>query len=237
MPPDEERFCIRCRHCLAVCPAAAVSVCGQKPDSARTPSPLPDPDRMENLIRQRRSIRWYRPEPVEREILDRLKDSLRWAPTGCNDHRLFFRVMESPEEMDPIRERTADFLKLLIRTGVMRLVYPNYKRYLSDLQEGRDVIYRSAPHMIVAASPRNAPCRDADPWIALTQFDLLAQTFGIGTCWCGFAYYAFRFHRGLRAMLDLPSGYRVGAVLLFGRPDVRYSRIPEPDGVRFPGCR
>ena len=234
MAPEDEPFCIRCRHCFAVCPAGAVSLFGQRPENARHPSALPEPERMEALIRQRRSIRMYRPEPLEREILDRLADSHRWSPTGCNDHRLFFRLVDSPAEMAVFRERTADFLKFLMRTGVMRLVYPKYKRYLSELTEGSDVIFRSAPHMIVAASPRSAPCRTADPWIALTQFDLLAQSFGVGTCWCGFACYVFRFHRGLRSMLGLPSGYRVGAVLLFGRPAVTYPRVPEPDEVLFP---
>jgi len=125
-------------------------------------------------------------------------------------------VVEDKAEMEFFRAETSRILQLLIRSGIMRLVYPNYKRYLQEIMNGKDVVFRNAPHLIAAATPANAPCKEADPWIALSYFDLFAQTFGVGTCWCGFGGYAFRWNSRLRKRLDLPRGYKVGAVLLFG---------------------
>ena len=76
---------------------------------------------------------------------------------------------------------------------------------------------------------KNAPCKEADPWIALSYFDLLAQTFGVGTCWCGFGVYAFRLIGKMRKALNLPPGYKIGAVLLFGKPAVNYPRATRPE--------
>ena len=110
----------------------------------------------------------------------------------------------------------------------MKLVYPNYKRYLQEIMNGKDVVFRNAPHMIVAATPKNAPCKEADPWIALSYFDLLAQSCGVGTCWCGFGVHAFRWNARLRRRLELPRGYKIGSVLLFGKPAVAYPRATRP---------
>ena len=83
--------------------------------------------------------------------------------------------------------------------------------------------------MIVAAVSEKAPCAEVDPWIAMSYFDLLAQSFGLGTCWCGFAYSAFKYNRKLRKKLGFPKGFRIAAVLLFGKPDVKYFRATKPE--------
>ena len=233
--PELERFCLNCQHCLAVCPRGAVTCHGVTPEQCPAPGPLPEPEPMFDLLRQRRSIRQFKDENLPPEVLGKLKDSLAWSPTGCNDHRLFFTVIEDKAEMAFFRTEMSRMLKLLIRSGIMRLVYPNYKRYLQEILNGKDVVFRNAPHMIVAATPKNAPCREADPWIALSYFDLFAQTFGVGTCWCGFGVHAFRWNARLRKRLQLPRGYKVGAVLLFGPPAVSYPRATKPEPVGFRG--
>jgi nitroreductase len=227
--PEDERFCLNCQHCLAVCPESAVLCNDVAPEQCAEIGELPEPSRMFNLLRQRRSIRQYKNENVNSETLDKLKASLAWTPTGCNDHRLFFAVIEDKAEMEFFRSEMSRFLKLLIKTGIMRLIYPNFKRYLKEIMDGKDVVFRNAPHMIVAATPKKAPCAEADPWITLSYFDLYAQTFNIGTCWCGFAVHAFKWNRKLRNRLNLPSGYKIGAVMLFGEPDISYARATNPE--------
>jgi len=123
----------------------------------------------------------------------------------------------------------AKITQFLIKSGIMRIVYPGYKRFEAALLGGKDFVFRGAPHMIVVATPKNAPCGKFDCSIALTQFDLYAQSLGVATCWCGFAYYAFTLNRGMRNLLQLPKGYRVGAVMLFGPPAVTYPRATDPE--------
>ena len=64
--PARAHHCIRCQHCLAVCPTGALSILGLNPDqSLPLPESLPAADQVAALIRGRRSIRQFRPEPLD----------------------------------------------------------------------------------------------------------------------------------------------------------------------------
>ncbi len=223
-----EDCCLHCQHCLAVCPSGAVSCDGRKDSDCVPAGPLPGGAEMRNLLRQRRSIRFFRNENVSPEILSKLKESLHWSPTGCNDHRLFFSVVEDREAMDWFRGEAAKRLKILWKTGILRVIYPKSRNHVREILDGKDLIFRDAPHLIVASTPWNAPCAESDPLIALSYFDLYAQSLGLGTCWCGFAWHLFRWSGKMRKRLGLPPGYRPGAVLLFGMPDISYPRATAP---------
>ena len=226
--PQDERFCLNCQHCLAVCPHGAVTCndvgfadtfeVGQIPDGAAELA----------LIRQRRSVRQWGKDPIPEDVWDRLLDSLAWMPTGCNDHRLHFTVVRDAGKMEWFRSEMSKTAKRVVRTGILRLLYPGFRRYMDEIMRGDDVVFRNAPCMIVASTPKNAPCREADPWIALSYFDLLAQANGLGTCWGGFAVHAFKLSRGFRRALKIPKGHSVGAVLLFGPPAFEYPRVTHP---------
>lgn len=228
LPAALENFCINCQHCLAICPTGAVECNQVKASSCAEAGKLPDPSAMMNLLRMRRSVRRYKNENVPAEIMEQLKAALAWTPTGCNDHRLAFRIIEEHSQMEFFRQETFSMLRKLIRWGILTLFYPRLKHYLKKILSGEDVIYRNAPHMIVALTPKDAPCKEADPWIALSYFDLLAQSFKLGTCWCGFAVYAIKFNRKLQKHLAIPKGYKVSSVLLFGPPAVTYARATNP---------
>ncbi len=226
--PEDERFCLNCQHCLAICPVAAIECNGVTPENCRPIGPLPSADDMSNLICQRRSIRQFKDLEISPETMQSLLNFLAWTPTGCNVHNLSFTVVQHKDEMEFFRSKMSSALKFLIKSGIMRLVYPNFWRYMDEIMNGADVIFRNAPHMIVAASPNNAPCKEADPWIALSYFDLLAQSFNLGTCWSGFAVHAFKWLPSLRKRLGIPRGYTVRAALLFGYPSVEYKRQTSP---------
>ena len=228
-----EKSCLNCQHCLAVCPTGALKCNGVEAEQCEPIKPLPKPEDMQSLLRQRRSIRKYKNESLPPEILEELKKSLAWSPTGCNAHSLIFRVVETKEEMSFYREETNRMILKLVKTGIMKWIYPAINRFLESIKNGEDVIYRKAPHMIVAAVPEKAPCAEADPWIALSYFDLLLQSYGLGSCWCGFAVHAFKWNRTLKKKLGFPKGYKIAAVLLFGKPDVKYYRATQPENFEI----
>lgn len=222
-----ENICINCQHCLAICPHGALSINGISPADCAPLSTPPAPETMLNLIRQRRSIRHFLPQALPPEVMDKLIDSLNWTPTGCNARGLQFFVA-GPDGVAACREVTNKWLKRLIKSGIMGIFLPRYKRFFSAIMDGDDVIYRNAPHLIVVTVSKKSPCKHADPFIALTQFDLMAQTLGVGTCWCGFAEYAFKLIPALRRIAGVPKGHKIGAAMLFGTPAVNYQRSTAP---------
>ena len=48
-----------------------------------------------------------------------------------------------------------------------------------------DIIFRGAPHLLVASAPQDSPSPAQDTLIALTTFQLMAHARGIGTVWNG----------------------------------------------------
>ena len=78
----DERLCMHCHHCLALCPTGAISVDGHNPDaSRRILNAWPQPEQLENLIKGRRSVRQYRPENVDPALLQQALDAaLEAAP-------------------------------------------------------------------------------------------------------------------------------------------------------------
>jgi len=53
---------------------------------------------VERLIRGRKSIRQFKPEPIPMELVRRVLEAGLWAPQGCNVGATRFLVLTSPEE-------------------------------------------------------------------------------------------------------------------------------------------
>ena len=77
---------INCGHCVAICPSGAMSHVTMRPEEC--PPVRSDwsfgPEQVEHFLRSRRSIRAYKKKPVGKEILNRLINIARFAPSGHN---------------------------------------------------------------------------------------------------------------------------------------------------------
>ena len=107
-------------------------------------------------IRARRSVRSYRPDPVPDEVLTKLLESARMAPSAGNFQPWRFIVVRSQRK----RERIAG--------GGM------WARFVSK-----------APVVIVACGDTRSKFYVHDTCIALENLVLTATSEGLGTCWIG----------------------------------------------------
>lgn len=228
-----EDRCIKCQHCLAVCPVGALSILDKKPENSEKILPQYSSEELLNLIKSRRSIRHFKSENVSPETIAKLKDMLNWVPTGCNNHGLHFSFIENFNVMNDFRNYTNKKLIKVMEKAPTCGIAKKFARYKKALIEGNDVIFRGAPHMIAVSAPLNAPCVNVDPIIALSYFELYAQSLGVGTLWCGFAQACLQVFPELCRELNIPDGYKASYVMLFGLPDVKYARAtqPEPFGM------
>ena len=226
---DGESRCFKCQHCLAVCPVGAVSIMGVSPENSEEKRQVPEASELLNLIKCRRSFRSYRNENVDRDVLEKLKSMLAYAPTGVNAHELFFGFIDDVEVMAEFRK---DFLGRLLE--LVESDAPGvecFSRYRNRLINGEDVVFRGAPHMVLACTPRNAPCADVDPIIALSYFELYAQSLGLGTLWCGLFKWAFGLMPEFLDRFGLPEGYVPAHAMMFGPTGLRYVRSTQPPPV------
>ena len=227
---DDEQYCMKCQHCLAICPVGAISVCGKKPeDSDICDENLPSDEQILNLIQHRKSIRSYKHENLDKATLQKLKDMLKYSPTGCNNHKLHVALIDDVEIMDKFRNRTNNTIKKAFLSNKWIPVTKKFEKFRQQFIDGKDIIFRNAPHMIVVSVPVNAPCAPVDPIILLSYFELYAQSLGVGTLWCGFAEIALKLMPDLCQYLEIPDGYKVGYVMLFGKTDLKYQRATQPE--------
>ena len=232
---DGEERCFKCQHCLAVCPAGALSIMGLDPADSEERGRGPAPSDLLNLIKCRRSCRSYRRDSVDKEKLDSLKSMLAWVPTGVNDHRLFFSFIDDAAVMEDFRREFLGKLLKLIESEAPGS--EKFARYRNRLLAGEDVIFRSAPHLVLACTPADAPCADVDPVIALSYFELYAQSLGLGTLWCGLFIWSLRAMPEFLKRLGVPEGYVPGYAMMFGNTGLNYPRATQPPPVGIHSVR
>lgn len=225
--------CMRCQHCLAVCPTGAVTFDGR---SAGGSVPLeglelPGLDAVENWMRTRRSMRHFAAEDVDRATLERILKALGNSPTGCNARALTFTCFPTRSAIEGFKhgfirtlERHRDGTHLLPRW----LAAPAIK-----LRNGTDdMFFRGASGLLIVSSDETAPgvtTPREDVTIACSNFEFLANAAGIATCWFGFLKII---QETVPEILEATIGLRRTSpfyAILFGRPDVRYKRGVQRD--------
>lgn len=236
--PDGQLRCIRCQHCFAICPTGALSFDGRDPAQAPAAGPLPEADAVLRLMQNRRSCRGYKQAALDPGTLRQLLAVLSWTPTGVNDHRLHFAVIDSLEAMNAMRDHVYAMYKRQVRTKSLAPAVERFAGFYDAVEDGADILFRHAPHLIVASTPEDAPCAAIDPVIALSYFELYAASLGVGTTWCGLGHAALK-HIAPEMLdkLGVPDRYLPGYMMLFGPPAVEYARgtLPEPAQITLTG--
>ncbi len=224
----EER-CIKCQHCLAICPTGALNIWNKDPENSESTDFNVNAEELLKLIKSRRSYRKYRQENLDEERMNKLKDMLNWVPTGVNNHRLHFSFIDDMEVMNDFRQKVNTKLVKLLNKTPFKGIKKKFSRYIKAILAGEDVIFRNAPHMIVVATPLDAPCKDIDPVIALSYFELYAQSMGVATLWCGLAEACLKLFPETSEYLEIPENYKAAYVMLFGLSDKKYHRTTQPE--------
>jgi Fe-S-cluster-containing hydrogenase component 2 len=220
--------CIKCQHCFAICPVGAISIFDKKSENSEQIY-AQNPDMLLNLIKSRRSDRNFKSENISQETMQKLKDMLSYVPTGCNYHKLHFSFIDDVEVMNEFRTHTNNKIIEALTKKPIKAVVESLSCYLKLFLKGDDIIFRNAPHLLVVSNDVNAPCPTEDALIALSYFELYAQSLGVGTCWCGLANSCMKFFPELCEYMQVPEGYKVEYVMLFGPKSVNYSRTIQPE--------
>lgn len=223
--PAAARLCIQCGHCVAVCPHDALSLAAMNPDDFQAigNGALPTLKKTGQLLTTRRSIRTYQRQTVPRAHIEQLLDLCRWAPSAKNEQPVHWLVVENPEAVHHLAGLVVDWL----RTGT------TYPGIVSAWDQGKDMVLRGAPHLLVAHAHGDSLKPEIDCTIALTYFDLAAASCGIGTCWAGILMSAAAAgHQPLLDALALPEGYHLYGAMIFGYPRFPYFKIPPRKDTR-----
>ncbi|HTY82196.1 MAG TPA: nitroreductase family protein [Dehalococcoidales bacterium] len=223
---DAEKFCIRCGHCVGVCPKDAITHREQPLEKCPKIKAFPGItfEQCDALIRGRRSIREFLDKPVPKEIIEKLLDSARYAPTGGNGQEVRWMVFDKPEDMRRLSAIGADWIRASANDNPY--MAERRQRLIKYLDSGRDGFLRGAPALIVAYSPKEGPGGAVNSSIAIAYLELLADSMGLGCCWAGFFMFASKAFPAMIKAINMPEGFQVDGAIMVGYPKYSYRRIP-----------
>lgn len=214
-----EGLCVNCGHCMSACPHGAFSLkamplasCERICEDRRV-----SPEQAVQMLKMRRSIRRYKQQAVPREVLAKVLDATRWAPTAKNIQPVHWLVIESPAEVRRLAGLTVEWLRT---KGA-------FERLVQAWDQGHDAVLRGAPHVVVAHAPVAGYMPVVDCTISLTYLDLAANAYGLGCCWAGILMWGIGEYKPLQQALKLPEGHTACGALMLGYPQSKYHLVPQ----------
>lgn len=232
----KEKNCIRCQHCFAICQTGALSIFGKNPeDSLLVNDEIPSVEEMERLIKTRRSVRKYKDELIDEETINKLLQTTGFAPTGHNKNQVLLTVTYTKEAFDKVRDITYNAIKKAMDEGRIdekSKAFANFQGLWES--KGIDILFRNAPHIIIASTPNTLQNSKADSIISLSYFELLANSMGIATLWDGLAKAVYEtIDTELQTAIGIPADHTIGYMMIFGKSAVKYTRSIQSEGLNL----
>ncbi len=161
-------------------------------------SELPSPESTMALLRQRRSVRRYRPDPVPDEMVKQLLEAGQWAPSASNRQPWAFIAIRDEAIRREVAQHAAYYF--------IRWAHVDEAPLLIALcGNARHPIYRRFLH--------------EDVGLAGSQIMLQAKALGLGTCWIGGLD-----RKAIAGILKMPEDWEIVGLLTVGFP----AEDPEP---------
>ena len=246
-------WCIGCGHCGAVCPEEAIIFSTSTIE--RHPQPnvhsATTPETLALLLRERRSIRLYEKEPIPKDVLTKILDAGRYAPTGTNSQNVHYVVLQSPDEIEHLRKMTLSFYEKIFSRikspiGAFMLSLIAGRRIVKSLREslpktehartlikqGKDCLFYHAPAVVIAHAESWDRCSSFNCSTALYNGSLMAQTLGIGCCFNGYLVSAVNHDRRIKRWLNLPHDHQCSAAMTLGYQKVRFQALVEREAPK-----
>lgn len=220
--------CLLCGHCVAVCSQGALH--HEKIPFKECPPILKElaigRAQAVQFLRSRRSVRRFKAKAVEREAIQFLIDTARYAPTGGNSQLLKWTVFTDEHKIKTIADLTIDWMRRVVASpnnsmaGYAEAIVAGYDAGINTITHG-------APCLIFASAPGRYANGMVDLSIALAYLELAAVSAGLGTCWLGLITSALRDSEPLQQTIGLPEYHSHSYAMVLGYPKFKYHYLPE----------
>ncbi len=241
-------WCIECGHCGAVCPVDAIvqtkTVVAPELTVGKTPPVAPEA--LMQLLRERRSVRQYKDDPIPKEVMEQIINTGRYAPTGVNSQRVHYLVLTSPDEIAELSKKVLDFnakffkqlekkpfaLMLSMFLGRRKvqelLTYrPSMMHAKKQSDKGEDPLLHNAKAVLIT----HAEAWDGSPAFncatALYHCSLMAHTLGIGVCFNSWLENTINNDKKLKAWMGIPKENKCYGAMTMGYQNIRYRHLIE----------
>jgi nitroreductase len=194
---------------------------------------------VERTIMERRSIRRFKKDPIPDNMIRRILEAGRFAPSAGNCQPWKFIVIKSPEMLAEMEKDVKKFIKFVMffldytRGGWLRriLTLPMAKFYIkimpnmlhpvpfglmSQISQDKAPVFHEAPVLILLAEDKRGVSNPAtDIGICGQNMVLAAHSLGAGSCWIGLVKILMYF-RKWRKRFDIKYPYCLNDCIAFG---------------------
>jgi nitroreductase/NAD-dependent dihydropyrimidine dehydrogenase PreA subunit len=247
-------LCYDCGHCIAICPEKAIThrriIYSSIDEDFPTYLSEITHDQATQIIRQRRSIRLFRKNPLSEKQIAQLIDFGRYSPTGHNDRAVNFTIVNSREEVDIIWNEVISFFKksikkienpfwmLLANLTGKKAIYEKAKKsahrlrsHIEFWEKGVDKTFHGAPALVILHTDKKTTTPVEDCNIAAYSITLGAPSLGLGATYIGYLVKSWNNSKTIKKLIGLPENHELYACLAVGKPKHSFKRFvsrPEP---------
>lgn len=129
-------------------------------------------------IKGRRSVRYYKPDPLPRELVEKVIEAGNWAPSAGNLQPWRFVVVEDEKIRERLRETAIPKWRSVMET--LEEDEPERYEIYSKHVDREDPVYYSAPVIVFVIGPSSINCA-----LACENMMLAAHSLGLGSCYVG----------------------------------------------------
>ena len=170
-----------------------------------------DPMELMEAIYNRRSVRFYTEETVDKDTIDKLIKAGIQAPSAMNVQPWAFGVIQDKALMQKISDDTKAYLLASISAK------PYLECYRQLFSNPEFNIFYHAPVLLTVFAKPEGPNASCDCALAAQNIMLAAHSLGLGSCWIGFAQMSLNTPE-LKEQLGIPKEYTIVAPLIIGHP-------------------
>ena len=246
----EHALCSTCTQCIAICPQEALSWDGVRPvpnDKSR----LPTPEQLDELFKQRRTMRFFAADRIDRGLLLEIVGYGIYAPT--NNYHLQAIIVDDEDTialLDRICTDTAAKIYRLIYKP--KIVFHLLSKLTSSLKEtdkvkfehviARGYTLHKPPAIVFVVGEKWVAHSEASAQYYLYNMMLYSQAKGLGCCLWGAGKLLLNRSKTARERLGMQRWEHILGIVVLGYPGVQFANKVEgkPLPVRWnsePGTR
>lgn len=222
--------CFECGHCMAICKAGAITLKSYEGHEDRIEEynsrnvPVEYDDLLQ-LLKQRRSIRWFKNKKIDKSTFDKLFEGAYYSPSAQNEQDVEFVVLD--ERLDQFMQLVYDIIKVE-EDKFFRIREFDY--YLKDntTKEFHPLLWGGKQLILTFSTDKTSAV------IANTRMELLAYSLGLGGFYSLFILKADELnHEKLMEFFPhIDENKHMYSAFIIGYPKMRFRRtVPHRDIV------
>lgn len=224
---EKNNECIECGHCTAICPSQAIKLTKfldkeDKIEKIINTHPSIEYDDFIELLKNRRSVRYFTKNKVDKKTLNKLFKAAYYSPSSKNTQTVEYVVID--EKLDELVELVYDILK--------DTEYPIAQKigaYLNDEIDENPLTFEG--QQVILGFSENP----IDTVINMSRLEIAAYSLGIGGFYCGYIALCdtINHDKFMKFFPEISNNKHLHATYVLGYPRKRFKRTVPRDDIKI----